>query len=123
MGAPEENKFHIGLLVGIFASQPIGREILLRLARHILEASNLGLPLIKKILDRILFRFFPGIDPDFEKIPDNCNPTVADEVGKKLYASNKKQGQLDIITSVLENMLRAEGYDAIILLGGSNRIK
>lgn len=118
MGSPDENKFHIALVGGLFASQPAGREILLRLATHILMGNRIGDPPIQRILDNALLHFIPGIDPAFDNIEEskNCNPVVRNEVGNKLLENNTKQ--TDIITNAFKRMLQIEDYDVVVMLGG-----
>lgn len=119
MGAPEENKFHVALIGGLFASQPVGREILLRLATHILKGNQIGNPPIKKLLDTTVLHFIPGVDPNFDNVSDNCNPLVQDEVGQKLLISEDKQAKkMDAVTSAFKNMLLTENYDAIVVIAG-----
>ena len=120
MGAPEENKYHIGLIGGLFASQPMGREILLRLATHILMGNQIGDPPIQRILNNSVLHFVPGIDPGFDNIINvqECNPIVDDEIGKRLLSHNNNvtSDKLDVITNAFKTMLSSEEYDVIIIL-------
>ncbi|KAK1121827.1 hypothetical protein K0M31_010139 [Melipona bicolor] len=120
MGAPEENKYRIGLIGGLFASQPMGREILLRLATHILMGNQIGDPPIQRILNNSVLHFVPGIDPGFDNIINvqECNPIVDDEIGKRLLSHNNNvtSDKLDMITNAFKTMLSSEEYDAIIIL-------
>ncbi|CAK9809820.1 Carboxypeptidase D [Anthophora quadrimaculata] len=121
VGAPEENKFHIGLIGGLFASQPIGREILLRLATHILMGNQIGDPPVERILNNTVLHFVPGVDPGFDDIMDvhDCNPVVYDEIGKRLLLQNNvNSDRLSTITNAFKTILSNEGYDVIIILGG-----
>ena len=121
MGDSEEGKIHIGLIGGIFASQPVGREILLRLARHILKGNKEGDHFISNLLDRVVLHFLPGVDPSFEHIkPYHCNPQVEDEVGKRLM-QNKSEA-IDPLRDALDQILVTEGFDAVVLFGGGNQI-
>lgn len=125
MGSPDENKFRIALVGGLFASQPVGREILLRLATHILMGNQFGDPPIKKLLDNAMLHFIPSVDPKFDNIADNtnCNPIVKDEIGETLLSENNKK-QADVIINIFKRMLRTETYDAVIILGGgASRIR
>ncbi|XP_033351181.1 carboxypeptidase D-like [Bombus vosnesenskii] len=122
MGAPEENKYHIGLIGGLFASQPIGREMLLRLATHILKGNQIGDPPIERILKNSVLHFVPYIDPGFDNIVPNaqeCNPIVDDEIGKRLLLQNNNatSDKLNMITNAFKTMLSNEKYDVIIILG------
>lgn len=122
MGSPEEDKFHIGLFGGVFATQPIGREILLRLARHIIAANKIEHPPIKDLLNRAVLHIVPGVDPNFDKIPYSCNPSFDEEIGKKLYSRDPSHPLTDVVTTALDNILENEGYDALILLGGGSGV-
>lgn len=121
MGSTEESKIHIGLLGGLFASQPVGREILLRLARHVLKGNKEGIQFFTRLLDRVVLHFIPGVDPGFEKVKNECNPATHDEVGKRLNTTRKERG-LDVVTNALEQMLETEGFDALVLFGGGNGV-
>ncbi|OXU25957.1 hypothetical protein TSAR_015747 [Trichomalopsis sarcophagae] len=123
LGDSDESKIHVGFIGGIFASQPIGREISLRFARHILMGNKEKNPFINRLLDRVVLHFIPGVDPSFDKLPYACNASMSDEVGKKLYSSQKdKRPQLDVATNALEQMLETEGFDALVLFGGGNGV-
>ncbi|KZC10088.1 Carboxypeptidase D [Dufourea novaeangliae] len=120
MGAPEENKFHIGLIGGLFASQPVGREILLRLATHILMGNQLEDPPIQKILNNSVLHFIPGVDPGFDQILDNqvCNPIVRGEVGEKLLQkSTMNSDKIYTVTNAFKKLLANEEYDIVVILG------
>lgn len=123
MGDSEESKIHIGLIGGLFASQPAGREILLRFARHVLKGNKNEDPVIKSLLDRVILHFLPGVDPSFEKVKYECNPSVNDEVGKKLYSLPKEQRpELDVVPNAFESILKSENFDALIVMGGGNGV-
>jgi carboxypeptidase D len=121
MGSPDEDKFRIALVGGLFASQPAGREILLRLATHILMGNQIGNSIIQQILRNAVLHFIPGVDPEFDNLEQtkDCNPVVKDEVGKKLLLENNNTSKrMDIITNAFKRMLQTENYDVIIILGG-----
>ncbi|XP_076646852.1 carboxypeptidase D svr isoform X1 [Halictus rubicundus] len=124
MGAPEENKFHIGLIGGLFASQPVGREMLLRLATHILMGNQIGDPPIQRILINSVLHIIPAVDPGFDEIPENhdCNPIVKGEIGEKiLHKSNANSEPANSVTSAFKKMMANEEYDVIIILGSGAR--
>ncbi|XP_034945096.1 carboxypeptidase D isoform X2 [Chelonus insularis] len=119
LGAPEENKLHIALIGGLFASQPVGREIFIRLAHHLLTGDTLGDPPIKRLLNNAVLHIIPGIDQAFDNIHDNCNPIVENEIGQKLI-DNKNPDELDPVTSALKRMLASESYNVIVIIGGGS---
>ncbi|XP_011313662.1 carboxypeptidase D-like [Fopius arisanus] len=116
LGAPEERKIHVALVGGLFASQPVGREIFLRLANHLVKGDLIGDPPIVKLLDNAVFHIIPGLDKKFDQVTDNCNPQVANETAGLLLAGEDK----DPVTSAFRRMLASEEYDAVItVIGGS----
>ncbi|KAG5333446.1 CBPD Carboxypeptidase, partial [Acromyrmex heyeri] len=121
MGSPDENKFRIALVGGLFASQPAGREILLRLATHILKGNQIGNPPIQRILNDAMLHFIPNVDPGFDNLEESedCNPVVNNEVGNKLLEENTDMSkQTDRVANAFKTMLRTENYDAVVILGG-----
>jgi len=121
MGSPDENKFRIALVGGLFASQPAGREILLRLATHVLKGNQIGNPPIQRMLNDAMLHFIPSVDPGFDNLEENedCNPVVNTEVGNKLLEENTDMSkQIDRVANAFKTMLRTENYDAVVILGG-----
>ncbi|XP_011647483.1 carboxypeptidase D-like [Pogonomyrmex barbatus] len=121
VGSPDENKFRIALVGGLFASQPAGREILLRLATHILMGNQIGNPPIQRLLNNSMLHFIPGVDPKFNDIKENkdCNPVIKDEVGEKLLLENSDASKrTNTVTKAFKRMLQDENYDVIVILGG-----
>lgn len=125
MGSPDENKFHIALVGGLFASQPAGREILLRLATHILMGNQIGNPPIQRILDDAVLHFIPGVDPGFDNVEksNDCNPVVKNEIGEELLSENADTSK-QIVTDAFKKMLQTENYDVVVILrGGASQIR
>lgn len=100
----------------MFASEPIGREVLLRLATHILKGNKLGDPPIKKILNNAVLHIIPGVDPKFDEIGDVCNPPMQDEVGQKLIDNR----DADPTTQAFKDLLKSENYDVVVILHGGD---
>ncbi|XP_077256149.1 carboxypeptidase D svr [Temnothorax americanus] len=121
MGSPDENKFRIALVGGLFASQPAGREILLRLATHILMGNQIGNPPIQRLLDDATLHLIPGVDLGFDNVEESndCNPVVNDEIGEKLLLENTDASkQMDNVTDAFKRLLQTENYDVVVILGG-----
>lgn len=127
MGSPDEDKFRIALVGGLFASQPAGREILLRLATHILMGNQIGNPPIQKILEHAVLHFIPGVDPGFDNIEESndCNPVVKDEIGENLLLDNIDMSkQVGRVTDAFRRLLQTEFYDVVVILGsGGSQIR
>ncbi|KAK0098361.1 hypothetical protein PV326_009114 [Microctonus aethiopoides] len=116
LGGPEENKIHIALVGGLFASQPAGREIYLRIANHLIKGEQIGDPPIIQLLDNAVIHVIPAIDPGFDSVQDNCNPRSRDEIGKKFLDENTN----DTVTNAFVKMLAAQKYDVIVTINGGS---
>ena len=93
-GTGSEEKINIGLFGGIYGSQPIGREMLLRLARHLAEGHNRGNDEITKLFNRTNIFIFPMIDLNgfsHSKMGDCSSPPskkIPDVIGSKFTPSD-----------------------------------
>lgn len=67
LGAPEETKLHILILSSVFDSMPIGRELVMNLARHMLQGVKQGEPAVLNLLDNAVLHFVP-IRHGFEQV-------------------------------------------------------
>ncbi|KAL0266576.1 UNVERIFIED_CONTAM: hypothetical protein PYX00_009080 [Menopon gallinae] len=115
VAAPNEDKFNIGLMGGLFASEPVGREMLVRFARHLVYGYRSNDSTIMKILNNTVLRIIPGIDPGFDHIEMTCNPlSRSDEVGNQLMDTRTNNS----IVHSLRSMLRTENFDLILSLHG-----
>lgn len=59
LGSPEETKLHILVLSSVFDSMPVGRELTMNLARHIMQGYRQGEPVILDLLDNAVLHFVP----------------------------------------------------------------
>ncbi|CAG2063284.1 unnamed protein product, partial [Timema podura] len=75
VGSPEEKKMKIGFFGGIFATQPVGRELLLRFARHLVIGYTKKDRDIMQILKNFVIHIVPGIDSSF-------SPPIFPEIDK-----------------------------------------
>lgn len=64
----EESKFHVAVIGNLFATQPIGREISLNVARHLLKGLHFQDPTIVDILSNTVIHIVPVIDRAFEQV-------------------------------------------------------
>lgn len=125
----------------LFATQPIGREITIYLARHLLEGHKYQDPTIMKILNSSVVHIIPVIDTAFEKIwgdypksvrgnsgPNSftCNNISVDfkQVGDQiLNTANRGNGNQQTVTNAFKHMLLEEKFDLILNFeGGSSGI-
>ena len=57
---------------GVYGSQPVGREMVMRLARHVAEGAKRNDVTISRLLDKLNIYFLPTIDRDgFEQVRQN----------------------------------------------------
>jgi hypothetical protein len=54
---------------GVYGSQPVGREMVMRLARHVAEGTKRNDVTLNRLLDRLNIYFLPRVDGQgFEKV-------------------------------------------------------
>ncbi|XP_071449065.1 carboxypeptidase D [Hetaerina americana] len=114
LGAPEEKKFHILLLGGVYATQPVGREMLVRLAKHLLAGYNHGDPTISAILHNAVIHIIPVVDPGFGSFSEKCNPESTEKETGTLFYS----GTPSLASDALKMLLRTEKFDMALSLEG-----
>lgn len=59
IGSPEETKLHILILSSLISSTPIGREMVMNLARHVLEGFKIQEPPMVNLLSNAVLHFVP----------------------------------------------------------------
>ncbi|CAH1132734.1 unnamed protein product [Ceutorhynchus assimilis] len=136
----DETKFHIGVIGNLFATQPIGREISINLARHLLKGLSFSDPTIVSILSNSVIHIVPAIDKAFEQIwgdfnkesdglskPDKylCNNITADfkQVGEQvLDLNNRLTSNKDTVatTNAFKHLLLEEKFDLVLNFEGGN---
>ena len=67
-GSPDEGRIKILLLGGMRASQPLGRELLLRLSNHIMAGYKNNDTTSHSILQQANLIFAPGVDRGFHVV-------------------------------------------------------
>lgn len=131
IGAPEETKFHVALISNLYASQPIGQEILLNFARHLSTAYSLQEPIHKSILKNTVVHFIPNLDPLYEKVLQNYDgkehctvQPLEEEFGDSLYNYLTKKNVNPLSNYTREKafaaLLEKEKYNLILDLGSGN---
>ncbi|KAL1501684.1 hypothetical protein ABEB36_006968 [Hypothenemus hampei] len=136
----DETKFHIAVIGNLFATQPIGREITVYLARHLLKGLKIEDPTIVSILSNAVIHIVPVIDNAFEQIwgefnreshitskPEKyvCNNITADfkEVGSQILdLNNRLSSTKDTVTrtNAFKHMLLDQKFDLILNIEGGN---
>lgn len=81
-------KFNIAIMGNLFATQPIGREIGIYLARHLLEGYHIGDYTVMKILNNVVIHIIPVVDKAFEQIWGDYDKEVLGNVKPDRYLCN-----------------------------------
>jgi len=116
-GAPEENKFHIALIGGLYASQPIGRELLTRLASHMVVGYARQNPSITDIMSKAVIHIMPGIDPSFhDSVNPVCNPPNNPE--EIAYQFLVPRDGNSAVADALKIMMKKEKFDLALNIEG-----
>ncbi|XP_030748149.1 carboxypeptidase D [Sitophilus oryzae] len=134
----DDTKFHVAVMGNLFATQPIGREITINLARHILTGASYKDPAIIDILSNTVVHVIPVIDKSFEQIwgdypkvtkvkskPEKytCNNITADfkQVGEQILNLNNRvtsNSDTIVITNAFKHMLLDTKFDLILNIEG-----
>ncbi|KAK6642191.1 hypothetical protein RUM44_013914 [Polyplax serrata] len=119
IGSPNEDKFHILLIGGLYANEPVGREMLVRFARHMVYGQKQKDPDVLKLLNNVVLHFIPSVNRNFERIQsDTCNPlsspVTSDEVGNQIV--NVKSN--DPTTLSFRSLLRSQQFDIGLSIHG-----
>jgi len=68
-------KLHVAIISNLYATQPLGQEILLNFVRHIISGYEIGEPTIKNLLKNVVLHFIPNLDPNYSEILANFDGT------------------------------------------------
>lgn len=124
----------------LYATQPLGRELSINLARHLLRGHKIGNPQIVKILNNTVIHLIPVIDTAFEQIwgdynkvitgntrPEHytCNNISADfkQVGDQIIGGVRVNGELKSVANAFKHLLMEEKFDLVLNIeGGSDGV-
>ncbi|GLG92487.1 Carboxypeptidase D [Gryllus bimaculatus] len=121
LGAPDEKKFHVALVGGLFASQPVGRELLRRLSWHLAAGDTRKDPATLAILQNAVIHILPGVDPAFEGVgtSKDCHPPPrADEIGFRIAQHGNGS---DPVTKAFIHMMNIKQFDLVVSLEGKGQ--
>lgn len=123
MGSPDEFKFKIAILGGLYVNEPATREILLFLARHYVEGYRKKDEDIVSFLSKVVLHFIPYFEQNensYEKICSTDDQAIV--TSPLLIATNQQDEQKT--TNNLWKTLQREQFDMMFSLeGGSISIK
>ncbi|XP_023220192.1 carboxypeptidase D-like [Centruroides sculpturatus] len=114
----QEHKFDIpkiALIGGLHGDQPVGREMLLRLIRHLLRGYRMGDKRIKNLLETVSIHIFPSIDDKgfTVSVPGECRSTSdsALDISNKF---SKEYDQMFASVEILKGYLDAYQYTSLL---------
>lgn len=123
MGSPDEYKFKIAILGGLYANEPATRELLLFLARHYVEGYRKNDKAIVSFLSNVELHFIPYFEQNGSSFEKKCSTDDRAVVTAPLLIATNQQGEQKT-TDNLWKMLQREQFDMMFSLeGGSISIK
>lgn len=123
MGSPDEMKFKIAILGGLYVNEPATREILLFLARHYVEGYRQKDKDIVSFLSKVVLHFIPYFEQNENSYEKTCSTDDQAVVTSPLLIATNQQDEQKT-TDNLWKMLQREQFDMMFSLeGGSIQIK
>lgn len=93
VGQTEETKVHILILSSLFESSPVGREMVVNLARHVVAAYNMKEPPMLELMKNAVIHFVT-VNENFDKVfaqynqnNNICDPRLKEELGDRLLSA------------------------------------
>lgn len=99
IGQAEEKKIHILILSSLFESSPVGREMVVNLARHVITAYNTKEPLMVDLLKHTVIHFvtvndnFDNVYWQFQQNETICDPRLKEELGDRLLSAESDKAK------------------------------
>lgn len=117
VGAPEEDKFQIGIIGGLYATEPQTRELLLNLADEIENGYLSQNNKIKRILSTSVITLIPVFDhkPDPTRTQRACYTTDAGEFPAPLLIATDRYEE-DADAKMLWNTVKESHFDLLLIL-------
>ncbi|KAH9525525.1 hypothetical protein Btru_001621 [Bulinus truncatus] len=97
---PVDNKPNILLIGGLDGDSPVGGEVLVRLARHLVTAFNSNEPTVTKILGRVHIYILPQLNPTYFALAE-----LGDCTGDK-YRGTRFNNLIDTKSAVVEALMK-----------------
>lgn len=121
IGSPIETKLHILVLGSFFDTAPLGRELTLNLARHVLVGHKLQEPPIVRLLNNAVIHFVPFTAPVESTLSQfTRNETICDPSEHEEFADRFLSPENDKKKSLFLSMLEANQFDLAITFSAGN---
>lgn len=117
IGAPDEDKFQIGIIGGLYATEPQTRELLLNLANEILNEYFGQNAEVQRILSTSVITLIPIFDhkPDPTKTQRACYTTDAGEFPAPLLIATDRHEE-DAEAKMLWDTIKESHFDLVLVL-------
>ena len=119
MGSPDEFKFKIAILGGLYANEPAPREILLFLARHYVEGYRKRDKDIVSFLSKVVLHFIPYFEQNENSYEKICSTDDQAVITTPLLIATSQQDEQKT-TNKLWKMLQREQFVMCVEFRGNN---
>ncbi|XP_050521239.1 carboxypeptidase D [Daktulosphaira vitifoliae] len=116
VGSPDEFKFKVAILGGLYDNEPATREILLNLAKHYVEGYRKGNKNIISLLSNVILYLIPYYEQKANYDKKCLTDDQSDLTGPRLIATNQPSDKKT--TDSLWRMLQKEQFDLMFSLEG-----
>lgn len=111
IAAPQETKLHILVFGSFFDTSPLGRELTLNLARHVVVGYSLQEPPLTRLLTNSVLHFIPLTD-GFDLISNQYqNQSICDPITREEFADRLLSPESDKRKALFLNMLETNRFD------------
>ncbi|XP_046683001.1 carboxypeptidase D isoform X2 [Homalodisca vitripennis] len=118
VGGPSEWKVKIAVIGGMFSTEPIGRELSIRLARHLVRGFEDSPPHIVQLLNSSVIHLYPEIDEIHTSLQHNMKCLMDASLNKVGSAILSNQTIKNQYANLFLSILNAEKFDVIVILEG-----
>uniref|UniRef100_A0A1B6LU96 Peptidase M14 domain-containing protein n=1 Tax=Graphocephala atropunctata TaxID=36148 RepID=A0A1B6LU96_9HEMI len=118
VGGPSDSKLKIAVIGGLFSTEPIGREMSVRLARHLVRGFEESPPHIVQLLNSSVIRIYPQIDEIYMSLQQKMECLMDGSLNKVGSAILSNQTTRNQFASLFLSHLMAEKFDIIVILEG-----
>lgn len=117
VGAPEESKFRIAIIGGLYATEPQTRELLLHIGKEMLDGYVNQNTKINRILSESVIQLIPIFDhkPDPTKTQKTCYTTDVGEFPIPLLIATNQWSETAGATALWE-FVKSSRFDLILIL-------
>ncbi len=121
MGSPDEHKYHIGIIGGLYATEPQTRDLLLNIAKELLDGYLSQNSRIHRILKYSVIQLIPLFDhkPDPTKTQRDCYTTDTGEFPAPLLIATEEP-QEDEDAYALWKLIQYTHFDLLLVLDGGS---